>query len=302
MRPIENPPFCLNIPCSQGGQVRESLRGKLRGGVLVEFALVSFAMYLLLAAIIGLGRWMATIQAAQEAARIAAREIALYPLPADFTFADALGDPGFRQAVYDPGLLVVDLAQFPFGDALENHFAEMPVVNRSLRPLMITSNVDVNGEVRQLLHLPGLITESSTGPSGLTVLVPRIDERDPESGAESEITILPVLEEIGPGSFSVTSPDRGLVAVRLNVPYQSATLSAYLPSSELSSTGQPFNQAVIANDPGGGGFEILGVGEDGFGPYSGTFGLGEHAALGERVRPFRRLVAAQALFRREVFL
>lgn len=293
------------VPGAAGAPKASQSSGRqraLRGGVLVEFALVSFALYLLLASILGLGRWMSTIQAAQQAARIAAREIALYPLPAEFTFSDALLDPGFRQAVYDADFLVVDLAQFPPGVPLEDHFAGMPVVNRALRPLMITSNVDVNGDVRQLLHLPGLITESSSSVSGLTVLVPRVDSRDPVSGSETGITILPVLEEVGAGSFSVASADRGLVAVRLNVPFQSATLSAYLPSSELTSQGDPFNLPVIANDPGGGGFDILGPGEDGFGPYSGTFGLGEQAVLGERVRPFRRLVAAQALFRREVFL
>ena len=47
-----------------------------RGGVMVEFALVSLALYLLLAALIGIGRWLAITQAAQDAARIAAREIA----------------------------------------------------------------------------------------------------------------------------------------------------------------------------------------------------------------------------------
>ncbi len=283
-------------------QVHRSVPAQRRGGVMVEFALVSLVLYLLLAAIISFGRWMATVQSAQEAARIAAREIALYPLPADYTFAQALTDPGFRQAVYNPDFLVVDLAQFPPGGALEGHFAGMPVVNRALRPLMITSNVDVNGTVRQLLHLPGLVTESASSPSGLTVLVPRIDSRDPDTGAETGITILPVLEEVGPGSFSVASADRGLVAVRLNVPFQSATLSAYVPGEELTSDGDPFNQAVIASDPGGGGFAIVGPGPDGIGPYSGTFGLGTHAALGQRVRPFRRLIAAQSLFRREVFL
>lgn len=280
----------------------ENAQAKLRGGVLVEFALISFALYLLLAAILGLGRWMATTQAAQEAVRIAAREIALYPLPATFTFDDATQDAGFRAAVYDPDLLVVDLEEFPPGVALEDLFAGMPVVNRALRPLMITSNVDVNGDIRNLLHLPGLITESLNDPTRLTVLVPRIDSRDPETGAEEVITIVPVLEEVGSGSFSVASPDRGLVAVRLNVPYQSATLSAFVPTSELTPQGDPFHTPVIANDLDGGGFPIVGPGPDGAGPYSGTFGLGEHLAFGQRVRPFRRLIAAQALFRREVFL
>ena len=38
------------------------------------------------------------------------------------------------------------------------------------------------------------------------------------------------------------------------------------------------------------------------GAYSGTYGLGTQYVLGREVRPFRRLIAAQAIFRREVFL
>ena len=277
---------------------------------MVEFALVSFALYLLVAAVIGLGRWMATVQSAQDAARIAAREIALYPLPAEYTFQDALADPGFRQAVYDPDYLVVDLDANPPEAGLEAFFAAMPVVNRALRPLMITSVVDVGGVERRLQHLPGLLTDSATSPSGLTVLVPRIDSRDPATGAETGITLLPVLEEVadpsdGTGPFSLvddgsggfSSRDRGLVVVRLNVPYQSATLSAYLPAANMTPQGDPFNEPVVASDPGGGGYDITGPG-----PYSGTYGLGEHLALGQQVRPFRRLIAAQAIFRREVYL
>lgn len=282
---------------------RSSKRQDARGGVLVEFALVSLALYLLLAAVIGLGRWMATVQSAQDAVRVAAREIALYPLPAQYTFAQALEDPGFRQAVYSPDFLVVDLDENEPGPDLDAAFAAMPVVNRALRPLMITSSVEVGDQVRRLLHMPGVLTDSSTSPTLLTVVVPRIDERNEQTGAELEagIVLLPVLEELGPGSFSVATADRGLVAVRLNVPYQSATLSAYLPTTGPV-PGVPFNQPVQAIDPDGGGYRIVGPGPDGTGPYSGTYGLGEHLALGGSVRPFRRLIAAQAIFRREVFL
>ena len=37
-----------------------------RGGVLVEFALVAFALYLVTAAMMGFGRWMFVVQAAQD--------------------------------------------------------------------------------------------------------------------------------------------------------------------------------------------------------------------------------------------
>jgi hypothetical protein len=35
--------------------------------------------------------------------------------------------------------------------------------------------------------------------------------------------------------------------------------------------------------------------------YSGKYGLGSQAALGQKVRPFRRLITTQSIFRREVF-
>ena len=281
---------------------RAASRGGRRGGVLIEFALVSFALYLILAALIGLGRWMTLVQATQATARFAAREMALYPLPADFTFADALADPGFRAAVYDPDFLVVDLDVTPAGPALDAAFAAMPVVNRAMRPLMIVSTAEVQGLTRNLMHVPGALIDSATSPTGLTVAIPRVDARDPDSGAETAITLLPVLEEVGPGSFSLGSPDRGLVALRLNVPYQSATLTAYLPRAELTTQGNPFQDPITAIDPAGGGSPVFGPGPNLAGPYSGTYGLGAQFVLGQTVRPFRRLVTAQALFRREVFL
>ena len=287
---------------SNGASPRPEGRRSRAGAALLEFALVSLILYLVIAAMLSFGRWMLTAQSTQEVARIAAREIALYPLPANITFEQALLDPGFRSAVYDAELLVVDLDTIPPGSGLDDYFATLPVVNRALRPLMITSTVDVGGTQRRLLHMPGMIVDAPSSPTGLTVVVPRIDERDDTTGAETLITLVPVLEEIGPGSFSVSSPDRGLVALRLNVPFQSSTLSAYIPAGELTPAGDPFQQPILAADPGGGGHAILGPGPDGAGPCSGTYGLGEQYVLGQSVRPFRRLVTAQAIYRREVFL
>lgn len=275
-----------------------------RGGVMVEFALVAFVLYLLLAAVLGLGRLTFVSQGAQEAVRVAAREIALYPLPAQTQFAEALADPGFQGAVYSEDHLVVDLEANPPGPALEARFAAMPVANRALRPLMVTSQVDVGGGLRLIQHLPGALIDSATAPSGLTVRVPLVTARDAETGVET-IDLVPVLEEVGPGSFSTDSADGGLVAIRLNVPYQSATLSAYLPGP-VNEQGNPTNLPVLADDasvdaPADAYVTSVGPGPDGTGPYSGTYGLGEANALGQQVRPFRRVVAAQALFRREVF-
>ena len=62
------------------------------GGVLVEFALVSLVLYLMVAAGFALGRATSMSQTAQDVARLAARELALYPLAAGASFEDALAD------------------------------------------------------------------------------------------------------------------------------------------------------------------------------------------------------------------
>ena len=64
------------------------------------------------------------------------------------------------------------------------------------------------------------------------------------------------------------------------------------------------NYRIQANDggvaqtnaaPGG----LIGGSEAG--PYAGAYGLGKMYSHAEEVRPFRRLLSAQAIFRREVF-
>lgn len=290
------------IVCSGFGD--RSTPSRERGGVAVEFALIAFALYLIIAGMLSFGRWMAVQQAAQDVARFAAREVALYPLPAETDSLDAaLADSGFRAAVYDPDLLVVDLDALAAGQTLDDVFAAMPVVNRALRPLMIFSTVDTPEGLLRLLHVPGAIVNSDllpgpTGlaaPTGFSVTIPRVTARDPVTGVET-LEFADVLEEVKgdgiPGSLPIS---RGGVAnLRLNVPFQSAALVGYL------STAAP-DQPIEAVDPAGP-FNIVGPGPDGAGPYSGTTGLGRLEALGKQVRPFRRLIAAQALFRREVVL
>jgi hypothetical protein len=102
-------------------------------------------------------------------------------------------------------------------------------------------------------------------------------------------------------------PDRGLAAVRINYPYQAAMLSGFQPSLPTATDPLPPNMSnpILADDgsvreansaPGG-------LVDDGgqVGTYAGPFGLGRQLALaGRTVRPFRKLVSAQAIYRREV--
>src|SRR5947199_105510 len=66
-----------------------SLR-KEKGAALVEFTLVSLALYLLLAGTIEFGRLMFAANAVQDAARVAARELSVAPINANVTFDHAL--------------------------------------------------------------------------------------------------------------------------------------------------------------------------------------------------------------------
>lgn len=295
--------------------VERSDRGE-RGAALIEFALVALVLYLLLGAVIELGRLVFAAQVANAAARTAARELALAPLPAASTFDEALDDPYVRAVVYDEDLLVIDLASVGGGESLNDVAGSLPLVNRLLLPLMISDTVEVGGAARDVLRFPGALVSSDLAngvpdlnPTGLTVRVPRVVGRD-AAGVET-VDWVDVLEEVledpgdpGTGPFAVGSGGlQGLVAVRVHVPFQAAMLSGYRQGS-----GGPFEpnleQVNEADD-----VTVSQVGADvpdqlfpGSNPtYSGPFGLGRQYALGREVRPFRRLVTGQAVFRREAF-
>jgi TadE-like protein len=312
-----------------------------RGGALVEFALVSFVLYLLLAGTIEFGRLMFDANALQDVARVAARELAVAPdISAVASFEDALMLDDVKRRVYDPACLVVDLADPAVAPDPDGFFAAMPLVNRALRTLMITEP----SRPTLLRYAGALLSEgtgaqcSAVGPNGqaaatgLTVGIPLVDSRI-GTGAET-ITWVPVVQEIRAtqdsdcptrGAFSLVylaaadgcgplPPDdprvtnRGLAAVRINYPYQAATLSGFRSSPPTDTDPLPPNASnpIVADD----GVEQTNtapgapIDDDptAVGAYAGPFGLGRQLALaGQTVRPFRKLISAQAIFRREVF-
>jgi TadE-like protein len=321
------------------------LRRLERGAALVEFALVSLLLYLLVAGAVEFGRLMFDANAIQDVARLAARELAVAPVRADATFeyalsCDATSDPAclvdLRARVFDPSCLVVDLTDPAVAPDPDGYFAAMPVVNRALRPLMVSES----SRPTLLRYAGALLSDPSgaacsavgpngqAGPTGLTVGIPLIESRD-GSGVEA-ITWVPVLQEIrasqdadcpARGPFSLiylagqdecgpldADPltDRGLAAVRVNYPYQAATLSGFLASAPSDIDPLPPNIGnPIAADDGAVQQNNVAPGatidEGGIGPYAGPFGLGRQFALaGSVVRPFRKLISAQAIYRREV--
>lgn len=281
------------------------------GQSLVELALVTLVLYLLLAATIELGRATFGAQALQDVARVAARELALQPLPANATFDQALADAAVQARVYDTDYLVLDLAgdvngnTVADGQELDVVFASLPLVNQLLRPLMIYEAVDDGaGGQRSLLRYPGALLVDGSAPSGLTVQIPRVITRDAD-GVET-IEWVDVLEAPTPDPFPLDAagPQQGLVVVRLNYPFQAAAMVGYQtnPAGTFEpNAGDPIT-ADDANvvDPTGPKLPLAGV-SGGVGAYAGDYGLGVHLAYGRQVRPFRKLITVQAAFRREVF-
>lgn len=317
-----------------------------RGGALVEFSLVSLVLYLLLAGTIEFGRIMFDANALHEVARLAARELSVAPVRADATFDDALScDPAgdatclvdLRQRIFDPACLVVDLSDPAVEPDPDAYFAAMPVVNRALRPLMIA-----DPSRPALLRYPGALVGDAVGApcsavgvngqaavTGLTVAIPVVTARN-DAGVES-ITWVPVLQEIrgaqdadcpmrGPFSLVYLAgqddcgpldadplEDRGLAAVRVNYPFQAATLSGFRPAPPTAVDPLPPNVGnfIVADDAGVQENNLapgpLVDDEGAIGPYAGPYGLGRQFALAGRVvRPFRRVISAQAIYRREV--
>jgi len=301
-----------------------------RGSVLVEFALISFVFYLLLAAVVTFGFILYAAQGTQQAAEVAAREISQTPLPADTTLEEILyGNANtnvslqlVRQRVFDQHYLVLNLDTLHGRSSLQELIGDLPIINQQLYPLMIFDTV---GGTR-VLRYPGALFQDTDNtddpadppPSGFLVAIPLVVDRA-DDGTET-IDWIPVIEEVdstdNPDPFRITSPQRGVVALRINYPMQSSMMSSFRPNPE-----GPFEPSManpnVANDGG-----VSVVDQDGFMPsgnliapdgtvnptYSGQFGLGQQQAFGSQqltgglpVRPFRRVISSQAIFRREVF-
>ena len=312
-------------------------RARQRGSVLVEFALVSLVLWTLFAVAIDFGRLMFSAQALQDAARIAARELAIRPLRADFVpmapgesggFDAALQDPTVISQIFNPACLVIDLNN-PDTDTdseIDAFLATLPVVNKALVPLMF---VDLSGG-RRLLRYPGALLVDSSGSgfgcgtqpaTGFVVAVPEVVSHNPET-----IRWLRVVEEVRrnpddwtTGSFNLSDPNdppdptvpRGLIAIRFNYPYEAAAISSFQPNPAgpaeatitnpnyadeggvIVSPDTPTPGETIEDDP-----DVPGP----FGPYTGPYGLGRQLAFASTVRPYSRVLAGQAIARREIFL
>jgi len=278
----------------RNGFARRRIR---RGQALVEFAIVALVAYLLIGGALTLGYAIYAAQAIQQVANFAAKQIAQTPLPADIELEDLLyadesqhpAISGFRSEVFDQEYLVVDLDGLPQDGNrfLSDVVAGWPQINQQLYPLMILDVI--NG--RRSLRYPGTLRPADTS-TGFTVRIPVIDN--------GTLRFVPVLEEIdsegetddgmddgNEDPFLPSSRHRGLVAIRVNYPMHSPFLSAF------------DDAGPVPGDTPGPSQGPLGTG---YGPYAGADGLGRQAGPDSQpVRPFRRVISAQAIYRREIF-
>jgi hypothetical protein len=294
---------------------RTSRLDSRRGSVLVEFAMVSFVLYLLLVVLLDLGRATLGSHTIQDAATVLANELARAPLPASMSFEEALRDDWVIQVIYDSEKLVIPITGNETQVELEEMYSRLPIVNQMLRPLMIHDELP-GGE--PVIRYPGALV--STPEGGYSVFIPQVVGRswDGEfTGGYETIRFLPVMEELHDsvaepdGHFAIDSqsPLAGFVNLRCNYPYQAGAMTAYYRNPDEPDVFGP-KHAVQANDqnvsvqPGGElppGYSLIGSGfGDEAAPYDGKYGLGFHYLGRKRVRPFRKLLSAQAAARREI--
>ena len=219
---------------------------------------------------------------------------------------------------------------------LQKSVAEWPVLNQQLYPLMF---LDKLPDGTAVLRYPGTLIQDPEREAGYTVRIPLLDSTG------TQITWVEVVEEVdtedrfigepvppentshrgtNPDPFILTAADPnnpnkpiGLVALRINYPFQAAAMSAYRPSAagifepnagnvientdsgytEMNSPRGNLSGRPLVDDQG-----TADTSDDVYtGPYGGSYGLGAQGAWGKTVRPFRRVISAQAIYRREVF-
>lgn len=291
---------------------RSFMRRSRAGQSLVEFAVVALVLYMLLAAILTFGHTLYVAQGLQSAADLAAREISRTPLPAAINFETALSN-GSLNAIYSEDFLVFDLDTLPAGDSFfTDVIPSWPILNQQLATVMIVDRPDLdnNGTPdRNLIRYPGALLTNPATPTGLTVGIPLVTSRG-ATGVEA-IRWVPVVEEIENADnldpFNINNG--GIVALRINCPVQSAVMSSFRPNT--SGQFEPtIGQPNLADDgsvtqlnaaPGGLTDAPLESGGTFAGTYGGQYGLGAQGAFGQTVRPYRRVISSQAIYRREVF-
>jgi hypothetical protein len=320
------------------------------GQALMEFAFVAFISVILIGMAFAYGLLLLNANVLQQAADAGAMDLSRLPLPYDVEFPE-LGQtgysstdpegttagggpnlfslPDFRNQIFDERLLVLDVDALPAPDPgqrwEEAYLSDAPLINRLLAPLMIFDQI---GD-RRFYRYPGTVVEN-VGTGELTVLIPVLTR-----GADGELSSVQwraVVEEIrdssgrGPLSYTADSVLQGVVALRINYPYQAGNLIAYQarladgsyttdPGTILDAEEGVSNSALLAEEaelaldgtlPDG--YALFAPDTDQSGTHAGPYGMGRMwarfgnsaASQPVMIRPFRRVLSAQALYRREL--
>ncbi|QDU16194.1 hypothetical protein CA11_40230 [Gimesia maris] len=312
---------------------QNSLGRSRRGQVLLEFAVVAFILTFLLGAMLAFGFLFFSANILQQAADVGAQELARTPFSPDGTFKTDLVD--VNKGVFSEADLVVPVGTNP---------ATLPLINQLLFSIYIY-DPDID-----MIRYPGTLVTNGDGDQTVVIAVVGPGNRDSETGVETITEWHRVVEEIippgqatvpysgpysGPYSVLATTAQQGglgqpgMVALRINYPYQSAGLVAYVhtdsggniinPPDTIGADGV-LNVPVIADDsqvtvdntatfPDGetlsaAGYTLVNPTANpniGASPNRGTYGFGEAQAFLTTVRPYRKVLTAQGIYRREVF-
>lgn len=316
-----------NLQCDRGAH--RSLRGSggderrhRKGQSLLEMAFLIPLIVILIGATISMGFFFYQANVLQQAVDTTAQEIARFPfaatgqlglgdLGADFTDTNLLmNQEAFKAQIYDERFLIIPDADWeaaPYNGSFRDYVAQLPLLNRLLTQVMVRDETDAGGVTRY----PGAIV-ANTITDEMTVLIPIVEYAG--NGAETIVQWVAPVEEIRPGGnegpYSLTASNTassfmpGMVALRINFPAQSTTLI-----NRVGAAGQVVVEAddsAVADGNVGTVYSL--VVPDEAGPadtsiHSGRYGLGRQAALflASGVRPYRKVLSVQAIYRREVF-
>lgn len=307
---------------AQGRAVRQTT-GR-HGSILIEFAIVALALYLIIAAVFTFGQVLYDAESLQHTADTFAHELARTPLPPNDTLTDALQDPTVTSTLFDEQYLDIDIttwvngAAAPIGPNLDQYPSldqylqsiNVPMINRMLAPLMIIDQRPPPPPAPPAppqpgpthLWYPGATLDPNTGHYYINILNPD-NPTVPTTHPVIEAVSTPDTFPLGSAPIAgITAPPSGLAGIRINLAYQSAALSAYTYSVNGAAVPSPVGQDNVLNTP-----IVLPPDEPtDFSPtrgglYGGPDHLGQQYAGVDIVRPFQRLISAQAVYRREVF-
>ena len=232
-------------------------------------------------------------------------------------------------------------ASTSFAGSFQAYADSLPLLNRLLVPVMIRDNgmtrypgtIVQNSEGEETILIPIVEYRSSTASeiSGGGVFPDSIQVAG-ETVCEwvapvEEITVDHDGDSSSPrlGPYALNSGDTatldsfqpGMVALRINYPVQATSLPNRVKTSDLSGDDEQsrLSVMVIAGDTqlkGGastGCYSIQdpsprispGSGVPGSNANAGLYGLGELEVLGRVVRPYRKVMTVQAIYRREIF-